>query len=67
MLKLNYRYNLHSYEVDIAIKPDETVSMVYDNIGELIENKKFINEVQWVNTKISPTQNGYITIGGGTN
>lgn len=64
---LNYRYNLHSYEVDIAIRPNEKVSMVYDNIGELIENKKFINEVQWVNTKISPTQNGYITIGGGTN
>ena len=64
---LNYRYHLHSYEVDISIKPDEKVSMKYDNIGKIVSRVKFINEVQWVNTKISPTLNGYITIGGGTN
>ena len=33
----------------------------------MTKKEAFINEVQWVNTKISPTQNGYITIGGGTN
>ena len=64
---LNYRYDLNSYEVDISIKAGEEIKMVYDNVGELANNIKFINEVQYVNTKISPTLNGYITIGGGTN
>ena len=64
---LNYRYHLHSYEVDISVKPNEKISMKYDNIGSLISKTRFINEVQYINTKISPTQNGYITIGGGTN
>ena len=64
---LNYRYDLNSYEVDIAIKADEEISMVYDNIGEIVNDLKLVNEVRYVNTKISPTLNGYITIGGGTN
>ena len=64
---LNYRYDLNSYEVDISVKAGEEIKMVYDNVGELANNIKFINEVQYVNTKISPTLNGYITIGGGTN
>ena len=64
---LNYRYDLNSYEVDISVKAGEEIKMVYDNVGELVDNIKFINEVQYVNTKISPTLNGYITIGGGTN
>jgi hypothetical protein len=64
---LNYRYDLNSYEVDISVKAGEEIKMIYDNVGELANNIKFINEVQYVNTKISPTLNGYITIGGGTN
>jgi hypothetical protein len=64
---LNYRYDLNSYEVDIAVKANEEISMKYDNIKENIKNIDFINEVQWINTKISPTLNGYITIGGGSN
>ena len=64
---LNYRNDLNSYEVDISVKAGEEIKMVYDNVGELANNIKFINEVQYVNTKISPTLNGYITIGGGTN
>ena len=64
---LNYRYDLNSYEIDIAVKANEEVSMKYDNIKENIKNIDFINEVQWINTKISPTLNGYITIGGGSN
>ncbi len=64
---LNYRYDLNSYEIDISVKAGEEIKMVYDNVGELANNIKFINEVQYVNTKISPTLNGYITIGGGTN
>ena len=64
---LNYRYDLNSYEVDISVKAGEEIKMVYDNVGELANNIKFINEVQYVNTKISPTLNGYITIGGGSN
>ena len=64
---LNYRYDLNSYEVDISIKAGEEIKMIYDNVGEFVNNIKFINEVQYVNTKISPTLNGYITIGGGTN
>ena len=64
---LNYRYHLNSYEVDISILPDTEVSMIYDNVGRVINNIKFINEVQYINTKISPIHNGYITIGGGSN
>ena len=64
---LNYRYHLNSYEVDISILPDTEVSMIYDNVGRVINNIKFINEVQYINTKISPVHNGYITIGGGSN
>ena len=64
---LNYRYHLNSYEVDISIMPDTEVSMIYDNVGRVINNIKFINEVQYINTKISPMHNGYITIGGGSN
>ena len=41
--------------------------MIYDNVGRVINNIKFINEVQYINTKISPMHNGYITIGGGSN
>ena len=63
---LNYRYSLNSYEVDISVKPDTKISMVYDNVGEIISGIKFINEIRYINTKISPSQNGYITIGGGT-
>lgn len=64
---LNYRYDLNSYEVDISVKADEKISMIYDNIKETVNNIEFINEVRYVNTKISPTLNGYITIGGGSN
>jgi hypothetical protein len=64
---LNYRYDLNSYEVDISVKPDTKISMVYDNLSEIQNNIELINEVRYINTKISPTLNGYITIGGGTN
>ena len=64
---LNYRYDLNSYEVDIAVKAGEEINMVYDNIGEFVNDLRLVNEVRYVNTKISPTLNGYITIGGGTN
>ena len=63
---LNYRYDLNSYEVDIAVKASEEINMVYDNIGEFVNDLRLVNEIRYVNTKISPTLNGYITIGGGT-
>ena len=67
---LNYRYDLNSYEVDISIAPDKKVNMVYDNIvdtDDMNKKLKYINEARYVNTKISPTLNGYITIGGVSN
>lgn len=67
---LNYRYHLNSYEVDISVLPDTEVSMIYDNIGYSINDLRFINEIQYVNTKINPSQlgvNGYIVIGSGSN
>ena len=64
---LNYRYDLNSYEIDISIKAGEQVTLMHDNVKEVINTLEFINEVQYVNTKISPTLNGYITIGGDAN
>lgn len=65
---LNYRYDLNSYEIDISIGANEEVKMIYDNIGVTDSNDyTFINEVQYINTKIAPDSNGYITIGGGSN
>jgi hypothetical protein len=63
---LNYRYHLNSYEVDIAVMPGEDISMIYDNIGYEINDLRFVNEVRYIDTKQIPTQNGYITIGGGS-
>lgn len=63
---LNYRYNLNSYEVDISIEPGAKVSMKYDNIGYEINDLRFINEVNYIDTKMVPTLNGYLTIGGGS-
>ena len=64
---LNFRYHLNSYEVDISTLPGKDLKMIYDNIGYNINDLRFINEMRYVNTKIKPTLNGYITIGGGTN
>ena len=63
---LNYRYELNSYEVDISVKPDKDISMVYDNIGYKINDLRFVNESRYVNTNMIPLLNGYVTIGGGT-
>lgn len=63
---LNYRYELNSYEVDISVKPDTKISMLYDNIGYTIKDLRFINEYRYVNTNMIPLLNGYVTIGGGT-
>ena len=58
---------MNSYEIDISIKAGEQVTLMHDNVKEVINALEFINEVQYVNTKISPTLNGYITIGGDAN
>jgi hypothetical protein len=62
---LNYRYELNSYEVDISVKPETKISMIYDNIGYTINDLRFINESRYVNTNMIPLLNGYVTIGGG--
>ena len=64
---LNYRYDLNSYEIDISVKAGEEIKMIYDNLKENVGNIEFINEVRYINTEITPTLNGYITIGGGSN
>ena len=40
--------------------------MKYDNIGYEINDLRFINEVKYIDTKMVPTLNGYLTIGGGS-
>ena len=64
---LNYRYHLNSYEVDISVMPGTEISMVYDNIGYSINDLRFINEERYVNTGVTPTLNGYVVIGSGSN
>lgn len=63
---LNYRYDLHSYEVDISVIPGKEVSLKYDNVGSSDDSYRFINEYRYVKvTDKEPSCNGYIVIGGG--
>lgn len=60
---INYDYGRGSYSVDISTT-NESVSIIYDNIEEKIGTYEYINEQQYVNSKIIPSENCYIVIGG---
>lgn len=59
---INYDYKRKSYAVEISTS-NKNVSIVYDNIETKIENYEYINEQQYVDSKIIPSENCYIVIG----
>ena len=64
---VNYRYEMNSFEVDIAINENVDTSMYYDNIIQY-ESKNIVQEYisgkRYYNTKIEPNGSCYIVIGG---
>jgi hypothetical protein len=59
---VNFDYKRQSYSVDISTINKE-VSIIYDNIESTIGLYEYINEQQYVNSKIIPAENCYIVIG----
>lgn len=59
---INYDYARKSYAIDISTTSD-SVSVVYDNIESTIGKYEYINEQQYINSKIIPSENCYIVIG----
>lgn len=60
---VNYDYGRRAYSIDISTM-NKTVSVVYDNIESTIGTYEYINEQQYVDSKIIPSENCYIVIGG---
>ena len=66
---INYRYELNSFEIDIAVSENKDIYMHYDNIIQYINNSivdEYISSKNYYNTGLSPSVNCYITIGGDT-
>jgi hypothetical protein len=64
---VNYRYELNSYEIDIAAGENVELNMYYDNIIQHINSgniMEYISSSRYYDTKIQPSLNCYITIGG---
>ena len=59
---INYDYARKSYSVDISTI-NKTVSIIYDNIETSIGTYEYINEQQYVDSKIIPSEDCYIVIG----
>lgn len=59
---INYDYSRQAYSVDISTI-NKTVSVIYDNIENTIGTYEYINEQQYVDSKIIPAENCYIVIG----
>ena len=59
---INFDYERQSYAVDISTS-NETPSIVYDNIEMVVDAYEYINEQNYVNSKIIPGENCYIVIG----
>ena len=59
---VNFDYKRQSYSVDISTI-NKTVSIVYDNIENTVGLYEYINEQQYVNSNIIPSENCYIVIG----
>ena len=64
---VNYRYELNSFEIDIAVSDEDNISMYYDNIINYIGDnlvQEYISSKKYFNTELSPNIDGYIVIGG---
>ena len=59
---INFDYARQSYSIDISTN-NKSVSVIYDNIETTIDTYEYINEQQYVNSKIIPSENCYIVIG----
>ena len=57
-----YQIIIVDYAVDISTISN-SVSVIYDNIENTIGKYEYINEQQYVNSKIIPSENCYIVIG----
>lgn len=64
---LNYDYKNNRYDLNIAVQDGEDVNVIYDNYKYATSDLQYMNEVHYYNTKMVPTINGYIVIGGGPN
>ena len=64
---INYRYEMNSFEIDIAVNENTDISMYYDNIIQYESNnivQEYISSKRYKNTGIIPNGSCYITIGG---
>ena len=59
---INFDYERQAYSVDVSTI-NKTVSVIYDNIETTIGSYEYINEQQFVDSKIIPSENCYIVIG----
>lgn len=59
---INYDYKRKSYAIDISTI-NKNVSIIYDNIETQIGDYEYINEQQYVDSGIIPSENCYIVIG----
>ena len=64
---INYRYDLNSYEIDIAVDEKTPINMYYDNIIQKIKTvgqiQEYINSKRYYNAGERPNINGYIVLG----
>ena len=64
---VNYRYEMNSYEIDIAVSDKIPINMYYDNIVQKVKNigqiQEYINSKRYYNVGEKPLINGYIVIG----
>lgn len=64
---VNYRYEMNSYEVDIAVNDNADICMYYDNIIQFTTKgriQEYISSKRYFNTRLYPSVSCYITIGG---
>lgn len=59
---INFDYKRQAYSIDISTS-NESVSVIYDNIETSVGAYEYINEQQYVDSKIIPSENCYIVIG----
>ena len=64
---INYRYELNSYEIDIAVDEKTPINMYYDNIIQKVKSvgqiQEYINSKRYYNAGERPNINGYIVLG----
>ena len=64
---VNYRYEMNSYEVDIAVSDNTDICMYYDNIIQFTSQgriQEYISSKRYFNSGLYPSVSCYITIGG---